>query len=239
MDFIKLLKEEKLTLIVSLPENNLELAKAALEAGADVIKVHINVEHRASKTHFKSLKEELPVLKEMVTLCKLYKKSIGIVAGGHEKIPMEEIEGIIKTGFQFVSIYDKHMNPEVLSKDLYKMVAIDNEYNLDYVNAINSLPIDVLECSIMASETYGQPLTVREIIQYKAIRNTTDKPMVIPSQRAITPEQCIILQQIGVNAVMIGAVVTGKSSSSIYKATSDFRKVIDTFNNKEKDKCIH
>lgn len=69
------------------------------------------------------------------------------------------------------------MNPEVLNKDLYKMVVIDDTYDLDYVKAINSLPLDALECSIMSPESYGQLLTVREVTQYKAIRSIINKPI--------------------------------------------------------------
>lgn len=230
MNLINILNEKEISLIVSLPENNVELAKAALLAGADVLKIHINVEHRASKTRFGSLTEELEVIKKIVSLCNEYDKSIGIVAGGHDKIPMKEIEGIMNEGFSFISLYDKHMNPLIFNKDIYRMVAIDNNYKLEYVKAYDELPIDVLECSIMDPETYGDELTVREILQYQSIRSTTSKPMVIPTQRNITPEQVLILQEMGINAIMIGAIVTGKTKDSIYESTLKYRNMIDNFN---------
>ncbi|MDY4604233.1 hypothetical protein [Clostridium tertium] len=230
MNLINILNEKEISLIVSLPENNVELAKAALLAGADVLKIHINVEHRASKTRFGSLTEELEVIKKIVSLCNEYDKPIGIVAGGHDKIPMKEIEGIMTEGFSFISLYDKHMNPLIFNKDIYRMVAIDNNYKLEYVKAYDELPIDVLECSIMDPETYGDELTVREILQYQSIRSTTSKPMVIPTQRNITPEQVLILQEMGINAIMIGAIVTGKTKDSIYESTLKYRNMIDNFN---------
>lgn len=231
MDLINELNKKEITLIVSLPENNVELAKAALLAGADVLKIHINVEHRASKTRFGSLNEELDTIRKITCLCKEQNKAIGIVAGGHDKIPMTEIEGILKEGFDFISLYDRHMNPLILNKDIYKMVAIDDNYKLDYVKSYDELPIDILECSIMKPETYGDELTVREILQYQSIRRTTKKPIVIPTQRNITPEQVLILQEIDINAIMIGAIVTGKTEESIYKNTLSFREAIDSFNN--------
>ncbi|MDU5105346.1 hypothetical protein [Clostridium sp.] len=233
MNLINILNQKAISLIVSLPENNVEFAEAALSAGADVIKMHINVEHRASKTKFGSLSEELNIIKEIVSLCKKYDKPIGIVAGGHDKIPMSEIEGILKEGFSFISLYDKHMNPLIFNKDIYRMVAIDDCYKLEYVKAYDELPIDVLECSIMDPNTYGNELTVREILQYQSIRTSTSKPIVIPTQRNITPEQSLVLQQIGINGIMIGAIVTGKTMESIYEATSRYRNAIDDFNKKE------
>ena len=49
MRFVQLMDQRKFTLVVSLPSNDLELAKAALEGGADAVKVHCNVWHRASE----------------------------------------------------------------------------------------------------------------------------------------------------------------------------------------------
>ncbi|MCA9781917.1 MAG: hypothetical protein KC800_34620, partial [Candidatus Eremiobacteraeota bacterium] len=61
---MKLLKvlQQGFTLMVSLPRNDLQLARAAVDAGAQCIKVHINCHHFASDTHFGSLAEERAVL---------------------------------------------------------------------------------------------------------------------------------------------------------------------------------
>ncbi|TGY43385.1 hypothetical protein E5347_00835 [Clostridium sartagoforme] len=230
MNLLDKLNEKKLTLIVSLPANDVELAKAAIEAGADMVKIHLNVEHRASKTRFGSLQEELENVKVIRDLCNTHNISLGIVAGGHNEIPMSEIDGIMENGFEFISLYDKHMNPLIMKKDIYKMVAIDDNYDIELVKVYDSLSIDILECSIMDPQTYGEPLTVREILQYKSIRNSTNTPIVIPTQRKITPEQSLILQEIGINGIMIGAIVTGKTKESIYKSTLEFRETIDNFN---------
>ncbi|WP_066500964.1 hypothetical protein [Abyssisolibacter fermentans] len=227
-DYLKLLNNKKISLIVSLPKNDIEFAKAAIEGGVDAVKVHINVEHHASKTLFKSLKEEIKTLEQIINICKENNKPLGIVAGGNDKIPMKEIDAIIKLGFDFISLYDKHMNPLLLEREgIYKMAAINNEYDIEWVKAYDSLPIDVLECSIMDPDTYGDPLTVREILKYQSVRNATKKPIVIPTQRAIEPKQVAILDSMNINAIMIGAVVTGKESETIYEKTKEFRKAID------------
>lgn len=44
-----------MTLIVSLPEYRLDLAKAAIRSGVDSVKLHVNVSHRASGNHFGSV----------------------------------------------------------------------------------------------------------------------------------------------------------------------------------------
>ena len=66
-EYLRMLSEKRLTLIMSLPYNDPALCRAAFEAGADVVKVHINVEHRASGTHFGRLAEEREALEEMLS----------------------------------------------------------------------------------------------------------------------------------------------------------------------------
>lgn len=51
-NFKELLERKPLSLVVSLPENDIALARAAMEEGADALKVHYNVGHRASGNHF-------------------------------------------------------------------------------------------------------------------------------------------------------------------------------------------
>ena len=57
-EFLKLFEKNRPVLIMSLPDNDPALCRAAFEEGADVVKVHINVEHRASGTHFGRLAQE-------------------------------------------------------------------------------------------------------------------------------------------------------------------------------------
>lgn len=72
------LKSSKMCLIASIPQNNYELAKAAWEAGADAIKVHINIWHRASGNSFGSLEENREVFEKIL---KDSPVPVGIVAG--------------------------------------------------------------------------------------------------------------------------------------------------------------
>ena len=57
MQFKEMIRQNKFSLVVSLPSNDLELAKAALEGGAQAVKVHCNVWHRASGHTFGSYAE--------------------------------------------------------------------------------------------------------------------------------------------------------------------------------------
>ena len=48
MDYTEMLTDNRFAVIAALPRNDLALAEAALEGGAQAVKVHCNVWHRAS-----------------------------------------------------------------------------------------------------------------------------------------------------------------------------------------------
>ena len=48
MDYTDMLTDNRFSVIAALPRNDLALAEAALEGGAQAVKVHCNVWHRAS-----------------------------------------------------------------------------------------------------------------------------------------------------------------------------------------------
>lgn len=54
-----------LQLFVSLPANDIKLAEAALASGADGLKVHINVGHRASGNRFGTLDSYADMFKDI------------------------------------------------------------------------------------------------------------------------------------------------------------------------------
>ena len=82
MGFVELLSDRKFTLVVSLPANDLNLAKAALEGGADAVKVHCNVWHRASGHTFGTFEENKDFLKDLISLCG--DVPVGLVPGTSE-----------------------------------------------------------------------------------------------------------------------------------------------------------
>ena len=65
MNYLSILNQKRPALIASLPGNRLDLAKAAVECGADVVKVHMNVQHRASGLHFGTFEVDKETLQEI------------------------------------------------------------------------------------------------------------------------------------------------------------------------------
>lgn len=224
MSLKKMLYEKDFSLIVSLPSNDMEAARAAIAGGADALKVHLNVEHRASGNTFGSLKDNLAFFEQMV---KEFNGPIGIVPGGSlENIHETELKELAKLGFDYYSVYMKHMPPFMLDLELEKTVAGDSSYSLDTLKAMHHSAMDAFEASIIPGEEYGSALNFEDLLNYRSIADALDIPVIVPSQRKITALDMPHLKSTGVKALMIGAVVTGHDVKSIEEATKDLKRTI-------------
>ncbi|MDR2103930.1 MAG: hypothetical protein LBP42_07505, partial [Treponema sp.] len=211
------------SLIASLPVNDPALAAAAWENGAHAVKVHINVSHRASKTLFKGFAEERPALERILAEAK---GPVGIVLGGDPLPARRDLEDVIKAGFDFISIYAHHAPTELLDGEITKMLAADYSYTGEAIKNLVSCA-DVFEASIIHPESYGEELTLKDIITYKTICGSIDIPVVVPTQKRIRPGEVKHLYHAGVSAVMIGAISAGKTAAEFGGKTAEFRKTID------------
>jgi len=222
--FLNLFSSGKPVLIMSLPQNDPALCRAAFEEGADVVKVHINVQHRASGTHFGSLQEEKNALQEMLAYAK---GPMGLVPGASLEAAQRDMYEAAEMGFDFFSIYAHHM--PVITSPLKQtwMLACDGTYSLPEIAAMEKMGAGVVEASVMPGAEYGQPLNGRDLLRYHTIAQSTSLPVVVPTQRFIHPQELPALMQTGVRGLMIGAVVTGRTEDSIRRAVAAFRNEID------------
>lgn len=221
--YLELLHSSRPALIMSLPHNDPALCRAAFEEGADAVKVHINVDHRASGTHFGSLAEEGAAFREMLSAAP---GPMGLVPGASLETAARDADEAARMGFAFFSIYT-HQMPVTLPKGPAWMMACDGTYSLEEIAAMERMGAGVVEASIVPGTEYGQPLCMRDLLRYSAIAAHTSLPVVVPSQRCIRPEEIGALAQTGVRGIMIGAVVTGHTEEGIRRAVSAFRNAID------------
>ena len=88
MDYTEMLTDNRFSVIAALPRNDLALAEAALEGGAQAVKVHCNVWHRASGNTFGTFAENRTFLRELIALCG--DVPVGLVPGGEDAYINEE-----------------------------------------------------------------------------------------------------------------------------------------------------
>lgn len=217
----ELLSSKKMPIIVSLPENRVDLAIAAIRAGADALKFHINVTHRASGNHFLEMEHYVDIFKE---IREEFSGPMGIVLGDTlEKVVQADTKQLKELGFSYYSLYPTHIgSTTLLQTDLEQTVAINDEFTLEMVKALNSFPIDAIELSIVKKEEYGQALNGNDLVAYKTIRDCTTLPLIVPSQKRLIPKDVKFLKELGINAVMMGVVTTGSTPTSIYESISRF-----------------
>ncbi len=222
---LKLFDKNKLTLIMSLPENSLEMAKAAIDAGADALKVHCNIKHKASGVAFGSLEEEGA---KLAAILKESKIPVGIVPGADRKPTLDEMKEIVKMGFDFVDMNVSDM-PDYFHSftGITKVAALENESQLEQVVEKKKSDFKALEAAVVPHLGYGQNLTIGDLRAYITLAVSSGLPVIVPTQRKITREEVPILSDTGIKAIMIGAIVTGKTPALIGRAVKDFREAID------------
>ncbi|MHB9107424.1 MAG: hypothetical protein ACYDCO_10255 [Armatimonadota bacterium] len=214
------------TLIMSLPANDPELARAAARGGADVLKIHIRVHHDASGTHFGTLAEERD---RIAAIIDAFDGPVGIVAGATDPATPEEMAGLRELGIDFFDLYLSYMPAWMWQLEgMAKAVALEPAYTMHQALALEALGADLIEAAIIPHDGYGQPLTMADLAAYRDLRDTIDLPIIVPTQRAIRPEEAtLITRECGIEALMIGAIVTGKTPQSIEEAVRAFKKALE------------
>lgn len=215
------------TLLVSLPRNDIELAKAALNGGAQGLKIHINVEHFASGTKFGTFDEEKENLESIVQLACEYSASVGIVPGGQPFATRHEFETLAQIGIDYFDAYPGDAPAwtfEQTSLDI--MLAAWNGATAEELMSLEELGMTVCEASIMHHDDYGQPLSTLDLARYHDLAQTISVPLIVPSQKLLRPEDQRLLQRAGAKGVLIGAIVTGREANTIEAATRAFRDAI-------------
>lgn len=217
---------KKMTLIVSLPNNKMELVRAAQEAGADGIKFHIQVDHRASGNKFLSLNDYKELFKQAR---QEFKGAMGLVLGDKiEEVSAVDLNEVKELGFDYYSLYAGHIASSLINQDLIeKTFAIGDSFSIDHLGDCSAFGFEALEVSTVSKEDYGKPLDLSDLLLYRAYADRTSVPIIIPSQKKLVVEDVRTIHQAGAKAIMLGAVVTQDSPESLYQAVSDFRKAID------------
>ncbi len=211
---------------MSLPRNDVELARAAIEGGADALKVHLNVHHHASGTLFRTWREERDVIRRIVSQANV---PVGIVPGAQTMASDEELSEIAAAGIDFWDAFVHHALPRMLERnDLGCMMAVNFQFPLERAALVGQLGARVIEASIVPPDEYTSPLTAHDLVSYRVLaEHAAPTPIVIPSQRRYLPRDVPHLQRAGARGIVIGAVVTGHDAHSLRDATRAFRTEID------------
>lgn len=212
-----ILESESLPVMVSLPRNDIELAHAALRGGASGIKVHLNADHRASGTRFGSFQEELPFLRELSKLP--VPKAIMV---GQEEVPSpSEMAELKAMGFEGFNLYLHHLRPWLLESGIRPILALGHAFTDQDLQKILAVRDAWIEASIADPNDYGKPLDEQDLHDYERIVRLSGRPVIVPSQKKITPADLPRLRATGIRGILAGVIVTGATPQSMETAVHE------------------
>jgi len=216
---IDLISKNKLTLIVALPENNLEMAEAAFAAGPDALQLQLNTRE------FITLEQERDTL---IKILKIVEAPVGLFIGNDKELHESEIKEIEKLGFDYVSIGVEHLSPIVLkSKKLSKILALNSRYTLDELIELGKNNFQALDAAVISSSDLETDLVVGDLQNYISIILSANLPVIIPTQRHIRPSEVSIIADTGAKGLMLTKTVLGSTAKHVAAAVCKFKTAID------------
>ncbi|MBM3463855.1 MAG: hypothetical protein FJX76_17300, partial [Armatimonadetes bacterium] len=179
--------EDRFAIMVSLPRNDVALARAAEEAGADAMKVHLNVHHHASGTHYGTWPQERDTILRIRDAVGI---PLGVVPGAEVIAEDHELAEMAAAGIDFWDCFLHHTPARLLRRsDMTCMMAVNFQFPLERAAHVPAVGARVIEASIVPSEEYGAPLNARDLVNYRELcANAVPTPVMIPSQRKYTPQ---------------------------------------------------
>ncbi|MCQ1853942.1 hypothetical protein [Neorhizobium galegae] len=216
----KALRGGEFPVIVSLARHDLDLAKAAIGAGAFAIKVHLNAYHRATGTTFGSFAEERPFFEKLAPL--------GVpllVMAGQETVPTpDELDALADLGFEGFNVYFDHLQSHLLQSKLRPIPALGEKSTDEDLKTIVAIPGAMMEASVASFADYGRPLTETDLACYGKITTKAGIPVIAPSQKRFVADDMARLKAAGIAAPLLGVIVTGTTPESLEAAV---RPIVD------------
>lgn len=201
-ELVRLLSDNLITLIVSLPRNDAQLFETAVKAGADAVLV------REVEGLDKILKlSEIPVGFEL-----------------KEQRDVQQIKQYNKIAFvNFASLYLK----KVKDIKIDKVVALSDKYTIDELMSIEKAGVDVVDAAIISHPHWDNNLVIGDLQQYITVCISSGLPVIIPTQRAIKPSEVAIIWDTGIKGIIMTEEVLGMTPKSFEKAVKEFRIAVD------------
>lgn len=222
---VKTIQNSKMSIIVALPMNSVEMAIAAEKSGADAIKTHIRMTHRASKVEFGTLEQEKEKLNQIINSVNI---PVGIVPGATLDVSKADIQALVDIGFDFYDMFATFIRPQLYEVDgISVMGAVDSSFDLETIEVLSTKPIQMMELAIVPSTGYGEKLSVVDLAKYKQAIDRMKIPAVIPSQRTLSPDDVSYLYEVGARALLIGVLSTGTDKDELARQTAAFRNAVE------------
>lgn len=200
---LAMLKEKPLTLVVHLPENNIEMAQAAEKMGADALMVSQGY-------------DEEKVL-DAVSI------PVGLDLAASDP---KSSASLLKLDFDFINFHPSHIEHYEKFKKT-KIAMLDEEFTLDKLMSAMDKKIDAIDAAIIPIAQSPKELVVGDLQNYIAIALSSNLPVLIPTQRNIKSSEVPIIWDTGAKGLILTKVVLGDSVKSVSRVVAEYRVAID------------
>lgn len=208
---VNLLNKNKLTLIVELPENSLELAEAAVRGGADALQLTVDGDARGAGKILDQIK--VP---------------IGLNLGPKAAANQKKIEELSKAGADYLSADLREFSDfTAKAKKVTRVLALNDHFSYDELIEISRLGADVIDAAIVPLSGEGKEMVVGDLQNYISIVLSAGVPVIIPTQRAIRTSEVAIIADTGAKGLLLTPVVTGTSAEHLEKNIAEYRLAVD------------
>jgi hypothetical protein len=218
---VELLNKNKLTLIVSLPKNDPQLAAAAIKGGADALQLQLNVRDFGD---FKSEKAGLADILELANI------PVGIMPGVKKHASQKEMQEMSRMGFDFFNMKMNNLPsyyPKIKGTNKVLVLGLGSRFTIDVVLGIGRYAADAIDAAIIPSTEAGRDLVVGDLQNYISIVISAGIPVIVPTQRAVRPSEAAIIADTGAKGLMLTPVVTGTTAKHVEANTREFRVAVD------------
>lgn len=214
----------ELALIASLPNHDLAYAEAALRGGAHALKLHFGLTHRASGQIAPTLRQCQPLIAQMRQIAP--DLPLGAVLGETAQAAAQDLELARDLGLDFISGYVHALPAGVQSSGLEVLLAFDDQTPPLWATQLPSGMM--LEASVTPHAQYAEPLTAADVLRYRTLRAATTAPLIVPTQKLVTPADAALLFEYGVDALMYGVIVTSEQAEGFERLARAYRHVFST-----------
>lgn len=196
----RLLKKNKITLIVELLYNDPDLAELVQRLGADAILLD-------------SLDGSDRVLNKLWI-------PAGLNLGSDTEINISELEP-----FDFVNFNISRLE-EIKDFPKTKIVSVSDNYSIDSLMNIDDAA-QAIDATIVPLTQGVKNLLVGDLQNYISIVISANLPVVIPTQRSIKPSEVAIISDAGAKGIILTKTVLGESARTYEKSIQAFRAAVD------------
>jgi hypothetical protein len=213
-------------LVVSLPRNDPELARAAVRGGADAVVLHLNESYPDLARTFGNLATEREAIQSVA-------KAVGGVPwgahiGGDAALSAEDVDSLKTLGADFLAA-DVDVAPASLlsAEGIARVMAIGRDVGPYLLRTLNELPIEGIVAASLDEGVSAGPIKVLDLMKYRQVTDLTRQPVIIDTQGRLRPEDVPALRRADAQGILLGVNTIGDQPGEVEEVTRSWRDAID------------